>query len=141
MPASKSPKTTKRSMSDQHKASLAQGRQEGRVVRNYLEALERHAPKRGRRRTVDSVDRRLAAIEKELMAADPVTRLKLVQERRDLTAERSTLGAPADLAGLENDFVEIAASYSHRQGISYQSWREVGVPAAVLSRAGISRSQ
>ena len=134
-------KTVKRSMSDDHKASLAQGRTEGRAVRNYLEALATHAPKRGRRRTVDSVDRRLTAIEAELETADPVRRLKLVQERRDLEAERDVLAAPVDLAGLEDAFVEIAESYSERQGISYQSWREIGVPAQVLARAGISRSR
>ena len=138
MPAKKS---AKRSMSDEHKASLAQGRTEGRVVRNYLEALAAHAPKRGRRRTVESVDRRLAAIDEELAVADPVRRLKLVQERRDLQAERDGLAEPFDLAGLEDAFVEIAESYSTRQGISYQSWREIGVPAAVLARAGVSRSR
>jgi hypothetical protein len=141
MPAKKSPKSTKRSMSDQHKASLAQGREEGRTVRNYLEALAQNAPKRGRRRTLGAVDGRLAAIEEELATADPVRRLKLVQERRDLTAERETLGAPADVSAFEDAFVAIAAAYSTRQGIGYQSWREVGVPAGVLSRAGISRSR
>ena len=40
---------------------------------------------------------------------------------------------------LETAFVDVAKSYSERQGIGYQSWREVGVPAAVLSRAGITR--
>ena len=141
MPAKKSPKATKRSMSNQHKASLAQGREEGRAVRNYLEALALHAPKRGRRRTVDTVDRRLAAIEEELPTADAMRRLKLLQERRDLSAERETLAAPFDLSALEDAFVAIAATYSTRQGIGYQSWREIGVPAAVLARAGISRSR
>src|SRR3954471_16349373 len=98
MPAKRS---VKRSMSDQHKASLAQGRYEGRVVRNYLEALEAHAPKRGRRRSADTVDARLATIEDELAVADPIRRLKLVQERRDLTAERETLGEPQELVALE----------------------------------------
>ena len=134
-------KAVKRSMSDDHKASLAQGRTEGRAVRNYLEALAAHAPKRGRRRTVESVDRRLAVIENELTSADPLTQLKLVQERRDLLAERDVLASPVDLAALEDAFVEIAESYSARQGISYQSWREIGVPAQVLTRAGVSRSR
>lgn len=134
-------KRARRGMSDDHKASLAQGRTEGRAVRNYLEALAAHAPKRGRRRTVDTVDRRLVAIERELAAADPLRRLKLIQERRDLQTERETLAAPVDMAALESAFVEIAASYSARQGINYQSWREVGVPAAVLTRAGISRNR
>ena len=134
-------KAVKRSMSDNHKASLAQGRTEGRAVRNYLEALASNAPKRGRKRTVESVDRRLAMIENELAPADPVTQLKLVQERRDLLAERDVLASPVDLAGFEDAFVEVAESYSARQGITYQSWREIGVPAQVLARAGISRSR
>ena len=134
-------KSSKRSMSDDHKASLAQGRSEGRVVRNYLEALSANTPKRGRRRTPESIDRRLATIEAELPEADAMRRLKMVQERRDLLAERETLAAPVDLRALEDAFVEIVESYSARQGISYQSWREVGVPAAVLSRAGVSRSR
>jgi hypothetical protein len=45
-----------------------------------------------------------------------------------------------DLGTIEDAFVKVAASYSARQGISYASWREVGVPAAVLKRAKISRS-
>jgi hypothetical protein len=36
--------------------------------------------------------------------------------------------------------VEVAASYSARQGISYDAWREIGVPAAVLREAGVSRA-
>jgi hypothetical protein len=134
-------KPVKRSMTDEHKASLAQGRNEGRAVRRYLEALATNAPRRGRKRTMDSVDRRLGVIDEELATADPLRRLKLVQERRDLQAERESMSEPIDLEGLEAEFVEVAASYSARQGIAYLSWREVGVPASVLGRAGISRSQ
>lgn len=36
-------------MSAEHKRALAVGRDEGRAVRQYLEALEAHKPKRGRR--------------------------------------------------------------------------------------------
>lgn len=134
-------RSTKRSMSDEHKEALAQGRLEGRAVRNYLEGLRATAPQRGRRRTVESVDRRLAAIEVELVEADPMRQLKLVQERRDLRTERESMQQPVDIDALEAGFVDVAKSYSDRQGISYQSWREVGVPAAVLARAGISRSR
>ena len=134
-------RSTKRSMSDAHKEALAQGRAEGRAVRYYLEGLRATAPQRGRRRTVDSVDRRLAAIEAELVEADPMRQLKLVQERRDLQDERQSMQQPVDIDALEAGFVDVAKSYSERQGITYQSWREVGVPAAVLARAGISRSR
>ena len=36
-------------------------------------------------------------------------------------------------------FVKVARSYSERQGITYTTWREIGVDAAVLSKAGITR--
>ena len=44
-----------------------------------------------------------------------------------------------DHAALEDAFVKVARSYSERQGISYTTWREIGVDAAVLSKAGITR--
>ena len=40
----------KNAMTDAHKAALATGRTEGRVVREYLEALRANKPKRGRDR-------------------------------------------------------------------------------------------
>ena len=127
-------------MSDTHKAALAQGRAEGRAVREYLDALRANKPKRGRKRTPDSVTRRLKAIDNELESADALGELRLVQERRDLQLELEAMGDGVDLDALEQAFVNVADSYSNRQGISYASWREVGVPAAVLKRAGISRS-
>ena len=50
-------------MSAEHKAALAKGREEGRIVRQYLEALESTKPRRGRKRTPDSIRKRLATIE------------------------------------------------------------------------------
>ena len=50
-------------MSDEHKAALAEAREQGRVVRRYLETLESHRPKRGRKRTPESITKRLAAID------------------------------------------------------------------------------
>jgi uncharacterized protein YicC (UPF0701 family) len=126
-------------MTDDHKAALAQGRAEGRIVREYLDALRANKPKRGRKRTPDSISKRLAAIEEELADADALTELKLVQERRDLTAELAAMGQNVDVADVEEAFAKVAASYSRRQGISYSSWRDVGVPASVLRRAGIAR--
>jgi hypothetical protein len=42
-------------LSEDHKAALAEGRAQGRAVRRYLEALEAHRPRRGRKRTVESM--------------------------------------------------------------------------------------
>jgi hypothetical protein len=130
----------KRSMSDDHKQALAQGRQEGRVVRDYLSALRAFKPRRGRRRTADSINARLATIEQQIVTASPIDELRLHQERRDLLAELATVDNDLDITNVEAAFVEVAASYSARHGISYASWREVGVPAHVLKRANLSRS-
>jgi hypothetical protein len=127
-------------MSNEHKAALAEGRNQSRSVRVYLDALESHKPKRGRKRTPESIKRRLSLIDKELASADPLKRVQLVQEQLDLRAELDSMGAKVDLAALEADFVGAARSYSERKGISYAAWRAVGVPPAVLKKAGISRS-
>src|SRR3954449_9818698 len=77
----------KTQMSDEHKEALARGRDEGRAVRRYLEAIEAHRPKRGRKRTPDSIRKRLQGIEERLESADPLSRVQLIQERVDLQAE------------------------------------------------------
>jgi hypothetical protein len=119
---------------------MAQGRTESRAVSAYLEALEAHRPKRGRKRTPESIDKRLGAIDASLESASAVKRLSLIQERLDLLRERESLGAKVDLSGLEKDFVSTARSYGRRKGISYAAWRELGVSAPILKRAGITRS-
>jgi hypothetical protein len=132
-------KSKKRVVTDEHKAAMAAGRTEARAVKNYLEALEQHRPKRGRKRTPDSINVRLAKIDGELASADPVKRLNLIQERLDLLQELESLETTVDLSGLESEFVKAAKGYGERKGISYGAWREVGVPAATLKAAGIGR--
>ena len=127
-------------MSQEHKDALAEGRNQGRAVRRYLEALDQHRPKRGRKRTKESIERRLAKITEELEQADPLKRLQLIQERLDLATELERVGTQVDLSGLEEEFVQAASAYSARKGISYAAWRELGVEPAVLKRAGIRRS-
>lgn len=128
-------------MTDTHKAALAAGRTEGRVVREYLEAIRSNKGKPGRKRTPESVAQRLKAIDAELAGASPVRELELVQERIDLEHELTTMQTKVDPTTLESKFAEVAAAYSARKGISYAAWRAVGVDAAVLKKAGISRSQ
>ena len=128
-------------MTDEHKAALAAGRSEGRAVRDYLEALRNNKPKRGRKRTAETISKRLAGIEIELAEADPVQELRLVQERLDLTAELATVGQAVDMTAIEAEFVKVAKEYSERNGYSYAAWRTIGVEAAVLKRAGVSRSE
>lgn len=112
----------------------------GRSVKVYLEALDASRPKRGRKRTPDSIKKRLDTIDAQLVAADPVKRLLLVQERIDLLHEIEAMTGAVDLTAVESDFVAVARDYSMSKGISYAAWREIGVSADVLKRAGISRS-
>jgi hypothetical protein len=108
-------------------------------VRVYLEALEANKPKRGRKRTPDSIKKRLATIDNELQSTDALRALNLRQERRDLEAELENLGSTVDLSAIEKDFVASAKPYGERKGISYGVWREAGVSAEVLKKAGITR--
>ena len=124
---------------DEQKAAASVAQRERHAVAAYLDALDGARPKRGRRRTPESIDKRLAKIDEELVSASSLTRLQLVQERLDLLAERSSMGEEVDLAPVEEAFVAAARSYSERKGISYAAWRELGVPADVLKKAGISR--
>ena len=126
-------------MSAAHKAALAEGREQGRAVRRYLEALEAHKPKRGRKRTPESIQKRLAVIEERLPEADPLSRLQLVQERIDLTRELNGLDSGVDLSELEKEFVSAAGPYGERKGITYAAWRAAGVDPSVLRKAGIKR--
>lgn len=137
------PKPKGTPMSAAHKKALAEGRELSRPVKAYLEALDAQAPKkRGRRRTPESIEKRLAVIDELLAVADPLKRLALNQEQLDLEAELATLQAADDsnLPELEKAFIKVAATYGERKGITYAAWRASGVEASVLKAAGISRS-
>ena len=112
------------------------------AVRDYLKALEQNAPRRGRKRTPESVERQLAVLEGEMEGASVTKRLGLIQQRIDLEADLETLqqAGSVDLSALEAGFATHAAAYGGRRGISYAAWREVGVSSATLKSAGIRRS-
>ncbi len=125
-------------MSDEHKAALAEGRRQARAIKAYLEALGKRRP--GRPVTKAGLEKRLRQIEAQLGATgDLLRRVELIQRRIDTTRALESMQKPVDLNALEAGFVASAAAYSQRKGISYAAWREVGVPAAVLKKAGIRR--
>jgi hypothetical protein len=130
----------KRPMSDDHKAALAKGRRQGHVVNAYLEALETNRPKRGRKRTPDSINSNLKHIDDELATTEGTARLDLIQRRRDLERELASMNESHNLNALEKDFVTVAKEYGERKGIEYATWREIGVSARVLKESGIARS-
>ena len=119
-----------------------QEKAENKAVRDYLDALATSAPKRGRKRTADSVKARISAVGNAMGDASATKRLGLVQERLDLEAELDAMARAdsVDMGELEAGFVKAATSYGGRRGISYAAWREVGVSAATLKAAGIRRN-
>ena len=127
-------------MSDSHKAALAEGRSQGRAVRTYLEAIEAHKPKRGRKRTPESMKKKLEKIDLDYANADQLKRLQLAQQRLDLQSDLAAAESTVDLAALEQDFVTSAQAYGERKGITWAAWRQVGVSDAVLKQAGITRA-
>ena len=68
-----------------------------------------------------------------------MTQLKYAQERLDLAIELAELTTKVDLVPLEKAFVKVAKAYGERNGIMYSAWREIGVDAVVLKKAGITR--
>jgi hypothetical protein len=136
--AKKTVKKVSRRMSDEHKQALAEGRRQGKAVRDYLAALEAEAHKpRGRKPTQSPSDVQ-AQIDAE---SDPAKRLDLIQKRLDIEERLASENESADLDSLEQDFVAAVKPYAERKGISYTALREAGVPAAVLKQAGIARTR
>ncbi len=126
-------------MSDDHKAALAEGRTQSRVVRDYLEALQTSRPKRGRKRTKESIEKRLTRINEDYDQADALKQLRMAQERLNLESELASMENTFDISALEADFVQVAKPYAERKGITYAAFRELGVTPSILKRAGISR--
>ena len=134
-------KRTRTPMSDEHKAALAEGRNQGRAVRRYLEALDAHKPKRGRKRTPESMQKRLDRIDVELAVGRPAQAPAAHPGAARPPARARARPAPRSTsAGSSRSSCDAAAAYSERKGISYAAWRELGVEPAVLKRAGISRA-
>ena len=130
-----------RQMSDEHKAALAKGRAQGKAVRDYLSALEQER-RPGRKLDRSTIEARIPQIQEQIdNEEDPAKRVELIQKRLDLEERLVEIGEEPDLEALENAFVDAAAEYSERKGITYTAWREAGVPAATLKRAGIKRTR
>ena len=130
-------------MTAEHKAALAKGRQQANAVLAYLDALEANRPKRGRKRTPESIARRITAIDTQYETASSLTALQLLQERKNLEVELVALqsNADPDIDKLRRAFVKHARAYGAAKGIQPASWREIGVPADVLRDAGITRGR
>ncbi len=113
-------------------------RAQAKVIREYLEAIERNRPRRGRKRTRDTVEKQLGQVDVLLEDAEPLDRLHLIQRKIDLETELENLKNKVDIRDLESRFVAAAKEYSDRKGLSYDAWHALGISNEVLERAGIS---
>ncbi len=130
---------SKRSLSEAHRDAIARGRSEGIVVRRYLESLRRKG-RPGRKVDLERARVRVGEVVRRLeVETDPLVWVELRQEELDLREKLTHAGSVDETAGLEDEFVRVAKSFSRRKGISYRAWRDAHVPAAVLERAGITR--
>jgi hypothetical protein len=110
-------------------------RAETNAVAAYLTALR--APKVPARSQA-TLERRRAQIEQWLSEeSSPIREVELIQQRLDIDGQLTQIDETQRLAELEKAFVEVAASWAKRSGISAAALREVGVPASVLKRAGL----
>lgn len=127
-------------MSDEHKEALARGRKEARAIKAYLSALESRKP--GRPVSKESLQRRMEKVSQKLEATDnPLETVDLIQSKIDIERSFAELGNAQDMDSLEARFIENVAPYAERKGVSYTAWREFGVPASVLRKAGIKETR
>jgi hypothetical protein len=145
-PARKAAKTTKRPaarrLSASHKKALAAGRTMSATVDRYLSAV--NTPKRrGRKVSKASLQQRLVDARAKARSATGVDKVLAAQEVRDLQNRIASIdaGGGSDLKSLEAAFVKIAKQFGENRGIGYGAWRDAGVPAPVLKKAGIARTR
>lgn len=123
----------------------ARKRTQHRIVRAYLDALEyRQTLSSSRQVNPERLEDRLDQVNAELATATSLERVRLTQERLDLEESLAYVGEDNGdemFNELEEDFVAVAKEWAERKGITYSTLREVGVPAAVLTRAEVPRTR
>jgi hypothetical protein len=142
-PTKRAPRRSRqRTLSAAHKRALAEGRTMSATVDRYLAAVT--TPKRrGRKVSRASLEQRLVNARAHFKAAAGVDKVLAAQEIRDLQARIAQLQTTTavDVSRLEGSFVKVAKKFSENRGVSYGAWRDAGVPAPVLKRAGIARTR
>jgi hypothetical protein len=131
-----------KTLSAAHKRALAEGRTMSAAVDRYLSAV--NTPKRrGRKVSKAALVQRHADATAKAKTATGVDRVLIAQELRDLETRIANVEATnsSDIKGLESAFVKIAKRFGENRGISYSAWRDAGVPAVVLKKAGVPRTR
>lgn len=121
-------------------SAMQTGLRQAKVVRRYLEIIS-NEESHHERRSPEFLAAKLAETEEKIRTTDDVmVRLEAIQYRANLEERIAAAVAPPARDEAEADFIEVAAEYGQRKGISYPTWRAFGVPASVLQKAGITRT-
>lgn len=135
--------TAARTLSAGHKKALAEGRTLSAAVDRYIRAINTPG-RRGRKVTKATLEKRLAAAKETAKTATGVELVLAKQQIRDCTSRLAAMRAASNggsLKSLEAEFVKAAPAFSANRGIGYGAWRDAGVPAVVLKKAGIARTR
>src|SRR5258708_3806598 len=131
-----------RTMTAAHKKALAEGRSMSLTVDRYL-AVVNTPKRRGRKVSRATLEQRLASARERSKTATGVDKVLAAQDIRDLDAKLAQFATAngTDLKSLEAAFVKIAKKFGENRGIGYAAWRDAGVSAQVLRRAGVARTR
>jgi hypothetical protein len=112
------------------------------TVNRYL-AVVNTPQRRGRKVSKATLIDRLATARVQAKTASGIDKVLAAQAVRDLQAKVAQLESASgtDLKTLEADFVKIAKQFGEQRGITYGAWRDAGVSAQVLKRAGVARTR
>lgn len=114
-------------MTDEAKENIATGQKAMRVVDTYLTFIDQRKP--GRRVDRDLLEMR---IKDEKNLAHKV--ILIAQMHEAIRREDERLKEQE----WEDEFVKYAPWFSDQHNITYAVWREMGVSAKILSKAGIT---
>jgi hypothetical protein len=98
---------------------------------------------RGRKVSKATLTQRLASARERAKTATGVEKVLAAQEVRDLQNKLANINAAngTDVKSLEAEFIRIAKKFGENRGIGYGAWRDAGVPAVVLKKAGVARTR
>ncbi|MER3522178.1 MAG: hypothetical protein C4317_08440 [Acidimicrobiia bacterium] len=130
----------RRKLTEKEKAAIKKGREETEAVKAYLDSL---GTRQGRRVDPKALERKLAKAKQELSAArNSLRRVELTEKVLQLEkAVQEARKSGGDGEDFEKKFIQYAASFAKRKGISYKAFRQMGVPPSVLAKAGIKRTR
>jgi len=124
---------------DERPAESGVRRAETNAVAAYLTALKGPRPSGSAKAKREGLMGRRAQVEQWISEEhSPIREVELIQSRLDIDAQLAKLDAADKLPELEKAFVAVAKSCCRRTGITAAALREVGVPARVLAKAGVT---